>query len=101
MVPVQQKEVSEGETFGPLRRENETGLGPSAAMLSLGTPLLQQGNTEKLYGTKNNCAGIVRANSGRKQKRKHTKKPKNLTATSEEPGAKAGYCTCPHPHNTT
>ena len=68
-------------------------------MLSLGTPLLEQQNKEKLYGTKNNCAGIVRANSGRKKK--HTKKPRNLTATSEEPGAKAAYCTGPYPHNTT
>ena len=45
-----------------------------------------------------NCTGLkitsacsVGANSGPKD----TKRPKNPTATFEEPGAKAGYCTCP------
>ena len=51
----------------------ETGwdLGPSAAVLQclyLDTPLLQQQNTKKLYGTKNNCVhGAAGANSGPKR----------------------------------
>jgi len=48
--------------------------------------LLQQQNTEKLNGTKNASTG--RANS-------EQRRPRNSTVTSEEPRAKAGYCTCP------
>ena len=101
MAPVQQEEVSEEETFGPLPlknkgveflRGNETGwdLGPFAEVLQclhLDTPLLEQQNTKKLYGTKNNC---VHAPVGQILDPKDTKRPKNPTATFEEPRANTG-----------
>ena len=59
--------------------QSETGwdLGPFAAVLQcfhLGTPLLQQQNTKKLSGTKNNC---VHAQLGQilDKRYKETKKP--------------------------
>jgi len=74
----------------------ETGwdLGPCAARLQclyLDTPLLEQ-NIKKLYGTKNNGMHIQ---LGQTLDPKDTRRPKNPTATFEEPGAKAGYCPCP------
>ena len=74
----------------------ETGwdLGPWAAVLQclhLDTPLLEQ-NTKKLNGTKNNGMHIQ---LGQTLDPKDTRRPKNPTATFEEPGAKAGYCSCP------
>ena len=58
----------------PSHPHPETGwaLGPFAVMLQclhLDTPLLEQQNTKKLYGTKNNCAFSLRANSGQKMQR--------------------------------
>ena len=51
----------------------------------MATPLFQQQNASKLYGTKNNC---MHAQLGQivDKRYKETKK----TATFEEPGAKAG-----------
>ena len=38
------------------------------------------------------------SSAGANYGQKNTKRPKNPTATSEEPRAKAGYCACPwHP----
>ena len=53
--------------------------------LHLDTALLEQQNTQKLYGTKNNC---VRAPLGQILDQKDKKGKKNPTAISEEPGAK-------------
>ena len=74
----------------------ETGwdLGPCAARLQclyLDTALLEQ-NIKKLYGTKYNAMHIQ---LGQTLDPKDTRRPKNPTATFEEPGAKAGYCPCP------
>ena len=60
---------------------------PLLQCLHLDTPLLEQQNTQKLYGTKNNC---VHVQLGRILDPKDIKRPKNLTATFEEPGAKTG-----------
>ena len=69
----------------------ETGwdLGPFAAVLHnlhLDTLLLQQQNTKKLYGTKNNC---MHAQLGQTLDKRY-KETKNPATTFEEPGAKAG-----------
>ena len=56
--------------------------------LHLDTPLVKQQNTKKLYGTKNN---YVHAQLGQILDPKCTKRPKSLSATFEEPGAKTGY----------
>ena len=72
-------------------RGKETGLGPFAGVLQclyLDTPLLQQQNTKKLYGTKNNC---VHVHLWQILDPKDTKRPKIPTATFEEPSAKTGY----------
>ena len=76
---------------------------PLLQCLYLDTPLLQQQNTEKLYGTKNNCACALGANSLEQiLDAKDTKKTKTSTSTFEEPrtktgfwGAKAEDCVCP------
>ena len=63
------------------------GLGPFAAMLQslhLDTPLLEQQNTKKLYGTTNNC---MHAQWGQILAPKETKKKKNPAAL-KEPGGK-------------
>ena len=63
--------------------------------LHLDNPVLEQQNTKKLYGTRNNC---VHGHLGQilderyKKTKKDTKRP---SATSEEPGAKPGYWACP------
>ena len=52
-------------------------------------------SSNKIQG---NCKGLkitVCMRSWGKFWTKDTKQPKNPTATSEEPGAKAGYCPCP------
>ena len=85
---------------------SETGwdLGPFAAglqCLHLDTPLLQQQNTKKLSGTKNNCMPAVRVNSGPKRY-KETKKPNchfwRAWSKSRGWGPRAGYCA--HPLHT-
>ena len=62
----------------------------SAALqcLHLDKALLEQTNTKKLYGTKNDC---VHAQSGQIPAPKDRKSSNNSTATFEESGAKAGY----------
>lgn len=54
---------------------------------------LEQQNTEKLYGTKNN---FMHGQWDKFRTKDAKKQPtENATATSQEPGAKAGYCPCP------
>ena len=70
--------------------QSGTGLGPgalcsSSAMLAPGHSSPEQQNTQKLYGTKNNCE---RAPLGQILVQKDKKRKKNPTAISEEPGAK-------------
>ena len=67
--------------------ETETGwdLGPFAAgllCLHLDTPLLEQQDTKKLYGIKNNCRQVQ---LGQILHPKDTKRPKIPTASFEEP----------------
>ena len=77
-----QGEVRQAGTWDPLLQ-----------CLHLDKGLLEQQNTKKLYGTKNNC---THAQLGQIMDKKIQKdKNKKPTATSEEPGAKAGYCACP------
>ena len=83
---------------------NETGwdLGPFAAALQclhLDTPLLEQQNIEKLYGTKNNC---VHGQLEQILDPKDTKRPKRPNchfwgawSKNRVSGVKAGYCICP------
>ena len=77
----------------------ETGFEPGtfAAVqqyLHLDTLVLEQQNTKNAWGSKWLGAYTVRTNSGKRE----IKKP---AATSEEPGAKAGYSACPPARNTT
>ena len=58
--------------------------------IHLDIPLLQQQNAKKLYGTKDNTVHSTWDKFGTQG----TKRLKNPTVTFEEPGAKAGYCTC-------
>ena len=75
-----------------LEGRGETGwdLGPFAAELQClhqDTPLPEQQNTKKPYGTKNNPThAVVGANSDPKD----TKRSKHPPATCEDPGAKTG-----------
>ena len=64
---------------------------PLLQCLYLDAPLLQQQNTKKLYGTKNNCACALGANSLEQiLDAKGTKRPKTSASTSEEPRTKTG-----------
>ena len=90
--------------------ETETGwdLGPFAAgllCLHLDTPLLEQQDTKKLYGTKNNCGQVQ---LGQILHPKDTKRPKIPTASFEEPeeqehvvGSKSRALCMPPAHSTT
>lgn len=110
MAPVQQEDVSDEETFGPLTlknkdteslREEWDSLGPGticcrAAVLASGHTSPEQQNKKEMYETKNNCMYVQL----RQILDKDTKRPKNPTATFEEPEAKieggeatAGCCT--------
>ena len=67
------------------------GWDPLLQCLYLDAPLLQQQNTKKLYGTKNNCACALGANSLEQiLDAKGTKRPKTSASTSEEPRTKTG-----------
>ena len=75
-----------------LRRLEVCGLGPFGAMFQsfhLDTPLLEQQNTKKLYGTTNNCmhAQWGFSNSGPKRYKRYKKKKKKPAAL-KEPGGK-------------
>ena len=77
---------------------------PLLQCLHLDTPLLEQQNTKKLYGTENNS---VHAQLGKILEPKDTKRPKTPTATFEGSGTKTGgweqkQGTAPAPaHSTT
>ena len=60
---------------------------PLPQCFHLDTTLLQQQNTKKVYGTKNE---YVHEQLGQILDPKDTKRPKNPTATFEEPGTKTG-----------
>ena len=60
--------------------------------LHLDTPLLEQPNTKKPYGAKNNCMHVQ---LGQIVDERYKETKKTPTATFEGPGAKPGYCACP------
>ena len=110
-----QVKISERGRGGLVVRQAGTwDLGPFAAVLPhlhLDKRLLQQQNTKKLYGTKNNCvrAQLEQILDQKIQKDKKKKKTttNNPTATSEQPGAKTGcweqkqgtaHASCPQHH---
>ena len=66
--------------------------------LHLDTPLLEQQNTKKLYGTKINYVH-VQLGQILDKRFKETKKPScqfwRVWSKSRRSGAKAGYCACP------
>ena len=62
------------------------------AAVAADKPLPEQQNTKNLYQTENNSVCVQ---LGKILDPKDTKRPKNPTATFEEPGAKARYCAGP------
>ena len=70
---------------------------PLLQCLHLDTPLCKQQNRKKQYGTENNYACAVGANSGQKIQRDQKSQLPLLKGWSKTRvlGAKAGYCACP------
>ena len=62
---------------GELLEQSWDRLGPETLCLHLDTPLLQQQNAKKLYGTENNCACTLGANSGPKRYKETVKRKLN------------------------
>ena len=83
--------------FHTKHNKNETGwdLGPSAAglpCLHLDNRLLEQQDTKKLYGTKNNCVHVQLGQILDKRYKRPKKAQLPLLKSQQQ---KAGHCTCP------